>query len=1309
MSYDFFRVTMKTRGKCTTVYPEFIVNASDNNLMIKGKQFYAIYLEDEERWSTNITDVARIIDEALYIYRDKIESDNVNISLLSEFSSGQWKKFLDYVKSLPDNYRDLDRKIIFADTKVKKEDYSTKRVPYNLSNSATPYYDKLVSVLYLPAEQQKFEWMIGAIFTGASRHIQKFLVFYGSPKTGKSTIINIFQMLFEGYYGIFDAKSIGQSSSSFAMESLSANPLVAIQHDGDLSGIEDNTRLNSIIAHESLNVNEKFKSIYSMQFDSCLIMGTNKPVRISDSKSGIVRRLIDIYPTGDRLSGKEYDECMTNIKYELGGIAQKCIKVFTALGERYYDEYIPINMIYNTNDMYTFVSDNYELFFDKNYTLLSEAYKLYTTWCDDTNAKYTMPRRIFKMELQEYFREFYEIKTVNNETYRSVYFGFKKEKFSVFKSLDDILNELPDWLKLSAHETSIFDKECKDCLAQYCSINGTPLVRWSDCKTTLNDILPTELHYVRVPENHIVIDLDLKDDAGNKSLELNLKAASKFPQTYAECSKSGNAIHLHYIYNGDVNKLEDIYKKDIEIKKFSGLSSLRRRLTLCNDCGIAEISSGLPLKEEIKVINWDGIKNERQIRTMIKKNLNKQYHADTRSSMDYIKYILDQAYENGVSYDVSDMKQAVLTFAMHSTNQAKYCVGLIDKIHWKSEEQNPYLEATGDDDVIFFDVEVFPNLFVVCYKRRGKENETMALINPTSDDIEKLCKYKLIGFNNRNYDNHILYARMMGYTNKQLYSLSQKIISDKGGKFAEAYNLSYADIYDYAAKRQSLKKWEIELKIHHLELGLEWDKDVPEELWDKVAEYCKNDVESTEAVFEKTIGDFDARCILVELANIFADKIPSVVNDSTNTLTARIIFGNDRHPSSEFIYTDLSKEFPGYKFENGVSTYKGEIINEGGYVYADPGMYWGLETLDIAGMHPSSAFQLNIFGDKYTKQYKLLYDLRIFIKHGDLEGAKKLFDGKLDEFLDDPSKRKSLSKALKLAINRVYGQTFARYPNIFRDDRNVDNIIAKRGALFMASLRHELENKGVHVIHIKTDSIKCEHMSEDIRNFIIDYGKQYGYTFETEHKFDQFCLVNDAVYIAKTAPDDPEMPEKWTATGAQFAVPYVFKTLFSKEQLEFEDYCETKSVDKGSLYLDMNEGYEDVSLYEKIFSNRKLPLEDLTKKDQALIQEYSGMSDKELEEIISRGHNYKFVGRVSSFCPIKSGCGGGVLYRYDKGKYFAAAGTKGYRWLEAENARTNPDIYEMIDTSYYEELANKAIAAISKFGNFNEFVSDLPF
>ena len=179
----------------------------------------------------------------------------------------------------------LDEKLIFSNSETNKKDYASKRLNYPLEPGKCPAYEKIISTIYSEEERHKIEWAIGSIVTGDSKTIQKFLVLYGAAGTGKSTILNIIQQLFEGYYSVFDAKALGSSSNSFALEAFKSTPLIAIQHDGDLSKIEDNTRLNSLVSHEMMTVNEKFKSTYASQFKCFLFMGTNKPVRITDAKS----------------------------------------------------------------------------------------------------------------------------------------------------------------------------------------------------------------------------------------------------------------------------------------------------------------------------------------------------------------------------------------------------------------------------------------------------------------------------------------------------------------------------------------------------------------------------------------------------------------------------------------------------------------------------------------------------------------------------------------------------------------------------------------------------------------------------------------------------------------------------------------------------------------------------------------------------------------------------------------------------------------------------------------------------------------
>lgn len=897
---DFVKISVKRpKNGRMEVYPKFIIKKSED-LMIRGGDFYAVWVESRGLWSTDEQDVIDLVDAEIdsYILENKaMFEDNPPVRMyMWDSDTGtidRWHKYCQ--RQSRDNYHPLDEKLIFSNMPSNKTDYASKRLSYPLEKGPCPNWEKLVSTLYSPEERQKIEWSIGSVVSGDSKKIQKFLVLYGAAGTGKSTILNVIQQLFDGYYSVFDAKALGSSSNSFALEAFKSNPLVAIQHDGDLSRIEDNTRLNSLVSHELMTVNEKFKSTYTNRFNAFLFMGTNKPVKITDGKSGLIRRLIDVAPTGDKLPTNEYNHCMSQIKFELGAIASHCLEVYKDNPNR-YDTYIPKVMLGASNDFYNYVVDSYFVFKEEDGTTLNAAWEMYKTYCEDARVTYPMPKRQFKEELKNYFREYNDIyQTEDGEVYKSYFYGFKTDTLDV---VDFEKNPGEEIEKIEFNATkSLFDEDYADCLAQYAKDDGTPRYKWDSVTTKLRDLDTSKLHYVRVPENHIVIDFDLKGDDGNKSLEKNIEAASKFPKTYAELSKSGAGIHLHYIYKGDPEKLSRVYMPNVEIKVFSGKSSLRRQLTKCNDIPIATISSGLPLKEETPVINIKSVKSEKGLRRQIIKCLNREYMPNTKPNVDFIVKILNDAYNSGLKYDVSDLHNNILIFAMSSHHQSKYCIEQVSKMKFKSEE--PSEPLVSKQPIVFFDVEVFPNLFVVVYKAEGEDQTPVKMINPKPSDIEKLIQFRLVGFNNRKYDNHILYGRLVGYNNEALYKLSQNIIERKTGFFGEAYNISYTDIYDFASAphKKSLKKWEIELGIHHQELGLPWDKPVDENLWPKVADYCVNDVIATEAVWNHLQGDFTAREILADLAGM-------TVNDTTNQLTTRIIFGKEKHP--KLVYTDLA-------------------------------------------------------------------------------------------------------------------------------------------------------------------------------------------------------------------------------------------------------------------------------------------------------------------------------------------------------------------------------------------------------------------
>ena len=1258
---DFFttnviQYTSNNRKFDFSVKPEFIYGLHQD-LVTKGGSMYAYW--NGTMWSRDLNNLIGDIDSTLKIEARKISDENpgksIDINLISKHSTGLMIDFLQFCKAQQPKDVRFNQRIIFSDEVMERDMYATAQLDYFPKEGSTENFHTLFEKLYAPSEFDKLRWAIGMILSGQTHKVQKMLFLYGEKGSGKGSFISILKRLTQGYYGTFNLGLL-TSADQFATGGLEEKP-VLIDDDSDASRVFNDTHLLKLTAHETVIVNNKYQTTYPIEFQGMLIAASNKTIKIRDVDAGLVRRVIEVRPTSERWSPAEYRQLMNSIKFEIPAIAYECIKFVEEVGVDYYYDYVPLEMMEDTDMVFQFMRNHILDLGDK--VTLNRAAAMYVEYIEDLGWDSKGAKKKMKDALHRYYHKYHDRIQIDGVRQRNVYEGIRWDKIFpdgapqgvtenfILRTLD--LREIP----------SLLDGVMKDYPAQLTKEDGTPLYKWDDVTTTVKDIDTHELHFVRLPLNHIVLDFDIKDKNGEKDLQANVDAAMEYPPTYTEVSKSGKGIHLHYYYDGNVNDLSRNISSDIEVKVFNGKASLRRRLSLCNDLPMATLAFGLPEKEKKETNKMyedvkDIVYTEKTLRSFIFRELGmiegkNPTHEHTAPTISWISENIWKAHDAGVKYDIHDLKHDIFMRALRSNNQKPQCLKIVSKIPWstlRDDDGVTEMELTSNtriipkEELVFFDIEVYPNLFIVVWKK-WHDDEYVRWINPTPEQIEYLCSFPLVGFNNRRYDNHILYARLLGGDNFDLFKQSGRIINEKNAKtgmYAAAYELSYADIYEYSQKKQSLKKWEVELGINHVEMQIPWDQPVPEHLWDTVMEYCVNDVMATEVLFDHLYLDYRAREILATIAQ-------GSMNATNNQLTAKFIFGDDPRPQDKFNYVDLSVTFPGYKFEWGKSTYRGVETGEGGYVYAKPGVYQNVGLMDVESMHPNSLVNMNYFGP-YTQRYADLLKVRVLLKHGKIDDVKKMFNGALAPFLNEDGDIGPLVSALKIVINSVYGMTSASFDNKFKHPKNIDNIVAKRGALFMVDLRFYLEDIGYNVVHIKTDSVKVADITDECVQLIHEFGArpEYNYKFDYEDKYSRLALINNAVYICQSSM---KKPGKWSATGAEFRDPYIFKRVWTKEELTAKDFFLTKQS-KGHIYL-----------------------------------------------------GTEFVGKVGSIYASKSG--EEALWTTDEENFKYLTGTKGYRFKQSEDF-----VFTDIDMDYYDAAAIKGLKKIMKVGDINLIVDDMP-
>lgn len=235
----------------------------------------------------------------------------------------------------------------------------------------------------------------------------------------------------------------------------------------------------------------------------------------------------------------------------------------------------------------------------------------------------------------------------------------------------------------------------------------------------------------------------------------------------------------------------------------------------------------------------------------------------------------------------------------------------------------------------------------------------------------------------------------------------------------------------------------------------------------------------------------------------------------------------------------------------------------------------------------------------------------------------------------------------------------------------------------MMMVKRELEAMGQRVIHVKTDSFKLPGAGQEIFDYLQERAHAFGYNFDWEATYSRLALVNKAVIIGQY-----EYPEKkrgqWSPIGAQFAMPYVLKKLFTGDDVKEEDFAIFKSA-KSSIYLGDRFIGKNANVYasvtgEDMFRTGEV---DVAKKIQTRWNK--GMDPEKIAKEVALSLDDVLRIAENGFKPEMQTTMNSVT------------GTKGYGWKLWSDYSGVDDI----DVGYYDGLVKDAVDSIYKVGDGN--------
>ena len=434
------------------------------------------------------------------------------------------------------------------------------------------------------------------------------------------------------------------------------------------------------------------------------------------------------------------------------------------------------------------------------------------------------------------------------------------------------------------------------------------------------------------------------------------------------------------------------------------------------------------------------------------------------------------------------------------------------------------------EDLLFYDIEVFEYDALVVFMDID-ENEVAHFWNTRGrkkveepsgfEEVPGIITGKtLVGYNNYNYDDHILTAMMNQARSMPhvLKAINNTIIAS--GKYADKISpliRSIDTMQQIDVSHPSLKQIEGNMGISIVETSISFDHqgELTDEERQEVLEYCRHDVRATVKVYKlRRKSYFETK---EGLLSMLPERSDNAYRWNTTTLAANVLLGDDslsvwqKHrvpakywrnvrgiPESVWELWELcttGDNVIGKGKSKTVKAYDCSFVFGMGGLHgapSKPGRWTNVKHKDVASMYPSSIVHLEALGTA-TEKYDQMRLERVAIKH------------------TDPVK----AGALKLILNSVYGNFKNKYSKLYNPQASATVCIYGQIALF--SLCRDLYEAGYKIINANTDGVVYDsnpELNDRDEEICAAWEREFdGYRLETDY-YSQWIQRDVNNYIA---------------------------------------------------------------------------------------------------------------------------------------------------------------------------------------------------